>query len=90
MEFNGMENRSPLQSIIPNANNCPPHRGKKINHSNKKIDANHALIDIFNEYDLKRNQHFPDEKSPNLFMTKLNLRLRIYYNNCININKLNQ
>ena len=90
MEFNGMKFRSPLRSIMPNANNCPSHTGDKINRQGKNSGPNYTLRDIFNEYDLKRNQHFPNEKSPNLFMTKLNLRLKIYYNNCINMTNLNK
>ncbi len=34
---------------------------------------------IVNEYSLKRNSIFPPNKSPNLFVEKLNLRMKKYY-----------
>lgn len=39
------------------------------------------LEEIFNEYSLKRNNFNPSSTSPNKFVTKLQLRMKLYYNN---------
>lgn len=85
MEFSGMNKGSP-QKFNSYAKKCPTHVGKTI--KNKKDTIRNRLEEICKEYDLKRNQHFPNEKSPNLFMTKLNMRLKIYYTNCMKASNL--
>ena len=37
------------------------------------------LEEIFNEYSLKRNNFNPSSTSPNKFVTKLQLRMQLYY-----------
>ena len=39
-----------------------------------------ALKEIFNEYSLKRNNFNPTDHSPNKFVDKLQLRMKLYYN----------
>jgi len=39
-----------------------------------------ALKEIFNEYSLKRNNFNPTASSPNKFVDKLQLRMKLYYN----------
>ncbi len=39
-----------------------------------------ALKEIFNEYSLKRNNFNPTGTSPNKFVDKLQLRMKLYYN----------
>jgi len=46
-----------------------------------KSSQNTLLETIQKEYELKRNSFFPSITSPNLFMGKLELRLKIYYRN---------
>ena len=46
---------------------------------NTKISSNTLLETIQKEYELKRNSFYPCGNSPNLFMGKLELRLKIYY-----------
>ena len=38
------------------------------------------MKEIFNEYSLKRNNFNPTSTSPNKFVTKLQLRMKLYYN----------
>ena len=59
----------------------------------KKHATNHVIVkkmasvesrileDIQKEYSLKRSSFYPSAASPNLFMGKLELRMRIYYRN---------
>ena len=39
-----------------------------------------ALKEIFNEYSLKRNNFNTTDHSPNKFVDKLQLRMKLYYN----------
>ncbi len=45
----------------------------------KSVKKESKLTLIHNEYNLKRN-NFNPEKSPNLFMNKLRIRMKCYYN----------
>ena len=47
----------------------------------KKGIKNGILNDILQEYCLKRNQFDPKKPSPNQFVNKLQLRMKIYYRN---------
>ena len=47
----------------------------KFNKQKKKV-----MKEIFNEYSLKRNNFNPTSTSPNKFVTKLQLRMKLYYN----------
>ena len=47
----------------------------KFNKQKKNI-----VEEIFNEYSLKRNNFNPSSTSPNKFVTKLQLRMKLYYN----------
>jgi hypothetical protein len=49
---------------------------KSIANANK----NDFLKSIVNEYCLKRNSFYPANRSPNLFINKLELRMKKYYN----------
>ena len=52
-----------------------------INVVQKKSTSNTSILDhIQNEYCLKRNNFDPQGPSPNIFMTKLELRMKAYYN----------
>ena len=51
---------------------------------NTKIYSNTLLKTIQKEYELKRNSFYPCGNSPNLFMSKLELRLKIYYKSLYN------
>lgn len=45
-----------------------------------KIDINQKNIDkIYQEYSLKRNNFNPTDKSPNKFVKKLQIRMKMYY-----------
>ncbi len=54
---------------------------KDVNTKNTKSLSNTLLTAIQKEYELKRNTFHPSSISPNLFMGKLELRLKIYYRN---------
>ena len=54
---------------------------KDVNAKNTKTSSNTLLATIQKEYELKRNSFYPSSISPNLFMGKLELRLKIYYRN---------
>ena len=54
---------------------------------NTKIPSNALLKTIQKEYELKRNSFYPCGNSPNLFMGKLELRLKIYYKSLYNDTK---
>lgn len=45
---------------------------------------------LVNEYGAKRNIFFPTKPSPNLFLNKLEFRMRQYYSQCIKTNNLNR
>ena len=47
---------------------------KKHTHNSKILD------DIQSEYCLKRNNFYPAGPSPNMFINKLELRMKAYYN----------
>ena len=48
----------------------------------KKSSSNtRVLDDIMQEYCLKRNQFDPKKPSPNRFVNKLELRMKVYYRN---------
>ena len=45
-----------------------------------KLDINQKNIDtIYQEYSLKRNNFNPTDKSPNKFVKKLQIRMKMYY-----------
>jgi hypothetical protein len=45
-----------------------------------EIDINQKNIDkIYQEYSLKRNNFNPKDKSPNKFVKKLQIRMKMYY-----------
>ena len=56
-----------------------------------KRSANIAIVNknvldcIQEEYDLKRSQFDPFKKSPNLFNTKLQHRMKVYYHSLYNL-----
>jgi len=48
--------------------------------SKRLVTLEDKTIDkIYNEYSLKRNNFNPIDKSPNEFVKKLKLRMRLYY-----------
>jgi hypothetical protein len=48
----------------------------------KDNSPNQKNIDkIYQEYSLKRNNFNPTNKSPNKFVTKLQIRMKLYYEN---------
>lgn len=47
---------------------------KSINDTKKKF-----IKDILNEYSLKRNNFNPSKPSPNMFIKKLEIRMKKYY-----------
>ena len=47
----------------------------------RKPNNNDLLDNIINEYCLKRNSFHPTNPSPNIFIGKLELRMKKYYNN---------
>ena len=65
---------------MENSQIFPSFRKTKNNQKNKKLN------DIIKEYCLIRNQFNPSIKSPNTFMTKLELRMKKYYSSLNEIN----
>jgi len=62
-----------------NANMSSFSKTKKII---KDDSPNQELFDkIYQEYSLKRNNFNPTNKSPNKFVTKLQIRMKLYYEN---------
>ena len=59
------------------------HVNNRIQKSSKKA----VLEDIISEYCLKRNTFNPQSPSPNIFVTKLERRMRMYYNSLYNSSK---
>lgn len=53
--------------------------------ANIPITKKKILECIQEEYDLKRNQFDPFKKSPNLFNTKLQHRMKVYYHSLYNL-----
>ena len=51
--------------------------------TSKTKNNDEKLKDIEFEYDQKRNLFYPKDKSPNVFMKKLQLRMKIYYEKCM-------
>ena len=49
--------------------------------SKKPVVKNSVLDNIMQEYCLKRNQFDPKKPSPNQFVNKLQLRMKVYYRN---------
>jgi len=45
------------------------------------LTKQHVLDDILQEYCLKRTQFDPKKPSPNRFVNKLQLRMKVYYKN---------
>ena len=43
---------------------------------------NSTLENILQEYCLKRTQFDPNKPSPNVFVNKLHLRMKVYYKTC--------
>lgn len=64
--------------------------GKNINYLPKKNPrrtkhkSTDLLDNIINEYCLKRNSFYPTNPSPNIFIGKLEFRMKKYYNNLYN------
>ena len=53
-----------------------------INKTGKKTGVKNSVLDnIMQEYCLKRNQFDPKKPSPNRFVNKLQLRMKVYYRN---------
>ena len=50
----------------------------------KKNKQSELLENIINEYCLKRNSFHPSNPSPNIFIGKLELRMKKYYNSLYN------
>ena len=50
----------------------------------KKNKQTELLENIINEYCLKRNSFHPTNPSPNIFIGKLELRMKKYYNSLYN------
>lgn len=48
-------------------------------YSKSPLQKKDLLKDICNEYSLKRNNFNPADKSPNNFVKKLEIRMRLYY-----------
>ena len=57
------------------------HKLPRIKHSLRKRQNTDLLDNIINEYCLKRNSFHPANPSPNMFIGKLELRMKRYYNN---------
>lgn len=57
-----------------------PHKNK--NSKNKK------LVSLLKEYSLKQNNFNPSKPSPNMFIKKLEIRMKMYYNDLYNSYKL--
>ena len=53
----------------------------------KKNKQSELLENIINEYCLKRNSFHPTNPSPNIFIGKLELRMKKYYNSLYNSTK---
>ncbi len=53
--------------------------------ANIPIVKKNILDCIQEEYDLKRSQFDPFKKSPNLFNTKLQHRMKVYYHSLYNL-----
>jgi len=53
--------------------------------ANIDIVKKNVLKSIQKEYDLKRSQFDPFKKSPNLFNTKLQHRMKVYYHSLYNL-----
>jgi hypothetical protein len=51
---------------------------------NTRIQQKQFVKDICNEYSLKRNNFNPADKSPNNFVKKLEIRMKLYYENMKN------
>ena len=62
-----------------NTHNLP--KSKRALHKKTKTDS---LDNIINEYCLKRNSFHPTNPSPNIFIGKLELRMKKYYNSLYN------
>ena len=66
------------------------YRDSPTTHVNNRIRKNtkHATLeDILHEYNLKRNIFNPKTPSPNVFIDKLEKRMRVYYNSLYNSTK---
>jgi hypothetical protein len=59
------------------------HVNNRVRKTSKKL----TLEEIIQEYRLKRGIFNPKSPSPNVFMTKLERRMRIYYNSLYNSTK---
>ena len=53
----------------------------------QKNKQSQLLDNIINEYCLKRNSFHPKNPSPNIFIGKLELRMKKYYNSLYNSTK---
>ena len=55
--------------------------GKK---KQKKTELNTELSNILQEYSLKQNNFDPNKPSPNVFIKKLEIRMKMYYKDLYN------
>lgn len=60
------------------------HKLHKRNRTLRKTTNTDLLDNIINEYCLKRNSFHPTNPSPNMFIGKLEFRMKKYYNNLYN------
>ncbi len=58
-----------------------------VNNRIQKSSKTSFLEDIISEYCLKRNTFNPKSPSPNIFVTKLERRMRMYYNSLYSSSK---
>ena len=62
---------------------CPTYSKNKI--KTKPISIPNSIIKT--EYSLKRNNFNPFSKSPNFFNSRLEIRMKQYYNECLQSDK---
>jgi hypothetical protein len=62
----------------------PTHNLPRSKRSNHKVSKTDLLDNIINEYCLKRNSFHPKNPSPNIFIGKLELRMKKYYSKLYN------
>ena len=54
-------------------------RNSQVEIVNNRIQKKDVVKDICKEYSLKRNNFNPTDKSPNNFVKKLEIRMKMYY-----------
>ncbi len=63
---------------------------KKYKSQKSSNSSSNILNDIIQEYCLKRNQFNPNKASPNKFVNKLHMRMKIYYNKLYSVKDSNK